>query len=255
MSAESRPGRNRSGGQFQDINLEWRLDKGTVVSAPVSHTPPVDPAPAHPSRTWIALDFETANEQRASVCAVGVARVQDGQVVERRSWLVRPPEMRFNSINISIHGITAEDVVDAPLFDELWPEIEPILTAGTVIAHNAGFDMSVLRHTLEAYGVPFPPIRYLCTVTLARAAWPTLPNHKLNTVSAHLGLSLNHHDAEEDAVACAGVSLHCCKAYGVTTLDDLADKLGIRHGALHKSGYTPPRKLSRARRRGRESVR
>jgi len=247
MSVESRPGRKRHGARFQDVKLEWRLDKGRVVASTRDPAPQVPPAPG--SRTWIALDFETANEQRASVCAVGVARVFDGKVVERRSWLVRPPAMRFNGINISIHGITAEDVVDAPLFDELWSEIKPILTSGTVIAHNAGFDMSVLRHTLEVYGIPFPPIRYLCTVTLARAAWPALPNHKLNTVSAHLGLSLNHHDAEQDAVACAGVSLHCCRQYGVETIDDLAEKLGIRHGALHKSGYTPPRKLHRARRR------
>ena len=216
--------------------LEWRLAAGRVESVP---------EPVHQGQSWIALDFETANEQRASVCAVGIARVAAGRVADRRSWLVRPAEMRFNGINISIHGITADDVRHAPTFDRLWPELEPLLSEGTVIAHNAGFDMSVLRHTLDRYRIPYPPIRYLCTVTLARLTWPQLSNHKLNTVADHLGMSLKHHDAEDDAVACAGVSLHCCRNGDAADVDELAARLGIRHGRLHRNGYTPPRKVRR----------
>ena len=244
MSRGSETGRTRKAGGSRNARLEWRLDQGRVVASV--------PRPAvRESRpdAWVALDFETANEQRASVCAVGVATVSGGRVVDRRSWLVRPPELRFNGINVSIHGITAEDVLEAPEFDQVWPELAPILQSGTVIAHNAGFDMSVLRHTLEDYGPPSPPIRYLCTVTLSRLAWPSLPNHKLDTVSSHLGLSLNHHDAEDDAVACAGVSLCCCRKYGVGTIDELAGEIGIRHGRLHKGGYTPPRRVRKVRAR------
>ncbi len=223
--------------QRSRARLEWRLTEGKVETVP---------EPDGSDCSWTALDFETANEQRASVCAVGIARVRSGQVVDRRSWLVRPTEMRFNGINISIHGITPEEVVDAPTFDRLWPELKPILAEGTVIAHNAGFDMSVLRHTLDLYRIPYPSIRYLCTVTMARLAWPRLVNHKLNTVANHLGMSLKHHDAEDDAVACAGVSLHCCRRYGAGNVDELAQKLGIRHGRLLRNGYTPPR-LTRRR--------
>ncbi len=213
--------------------LEWRLAEGKVEAVP---------EPCAPGGSWIALDFETANEQRASACAVGIARVSAGRVVDRRSWLVRPAELRFSGINVSIHGITEDDVRGAPTFDRLWPELKPILSQGTVIAHNAGFDMSVLRHTLNLYRIPFPPIRYLCTVTLSRLTWPRLSNHKLNTVADHLGLSLKHHDAEDDAVACAGISLHCCRRTGAMDVDELADQLGIRHGRLHRHGYTPPRR-------------
>ncbi|MBD3867388.1 MAG: 3'-5' exonuclease [Acidobacteria bacterium] len=216
--------------------LEWRLAEGRVESVPES---------GNPGSSWVALDFETANEQRDSVCAVGIARVAAGRIVDRRSWLVRPAELRFNGINISIHGITEADVREAPTFDRLWPELKPILSEGTVIAHNAGFDMSVLRHTLDRYRIPYPPIRYLCTVTLSRLSWPRLTNHKLNTVADHLGLSLKHHDAEDDAVACAGVSLHCCRRSNAVDVDELADRLGIRHGRLHRNGYTPPRKVRR----------
>lgn len=226
----------KSNNRLTASRLEWRLAEGRVEAVP---------EPANQGSSWIALDFETANEQRASVCAVGIARVRAGRVVDRRSWLVRPSELRFNGINISIHGITEDDVRHAPTFDRLWPELEPILSGGTVIAHNAGFDMSVLRHTLDHYRIPYPPIRYLCTVTLSRLTWPSLSNHKLNTVADHLGMSLKHHDAEDDAVACAGVSLHCCRQSNALDVDELAAKLGIRHGRLHRSGYTPPRKVRR----------
>lgn len=219
------------------VRLEWKLDAGRVVPS----SPPVPPAAAMEREPdFVALDFETANEHRGSVCAVGLAFARDGRVVDRRSYLVRPPEMRFHSINISIHGIRPEDVEHAPTFDRLWETVEPMLRDRVVLAHNAGFDISVLRHALDAYGMRYPRLSYLCTVQIARRIWPRLPDHKLNTVAGHLGLSLRHHDAEDDAVACADIALHGCRAVGAATLDDLLDHLAMRPGTLSRNGYVRP---------------
>ena len=71
--------------------------------------------------SWVAIDFETANETRGSACALGVAIVEAGQVIDRASWLIRPPTLDFNPYNVMIHGITAADVAAEPAFDSLWP--------------------------------------------------------------------------------------------------------------------------------------
>jgi DNA polymerase-3 subunit epsilon len=175
----------------------------------------------------LAIDFETASSRRASACALGVAYLSDGDVLSVTEHLIRPRDMHFQGINISIHGIRPDDVRDSPEFPEVWdvavPKDEPLF----LLAHNAAFDMSVLRASLEMYSMGTPIADYLCTVTLARALWPGLQNHKLSTVSAHLGISLNHHQAGSDAEACARIALAAMDRTGATTPQQLAAKLGI----------------------------
>jgi len=181
---------------------------------------------------WVAIDFETANAKYSSACALGIAIVEHGRIIKRASWLIRPRELYFNYYNTYIHGITKEDVKDKPQFNELWGEFKPFLEGKTVIAHNASFDMGVLRHLLDESGIPYPEVHYFCTRVLAKKVWPTLNSYRLNMISAHFGISLKHHDAEEDAVACAEISLRCCDEMGVSRLEDLAMKFGITKGFL-----------------------
>ena len=49
---------------------------------------------------FIAIDFETATGKRASICEAGICVVRDGEIVETRSWLVRP---QGNRMILSIH--------------------------------------------------------------------------------------------------------------------------------------------------------
>jgi len=200
---------------------------------------------------WVAIDFETANEKYSSACSLGIAMVEDGKIVKRASWLIRPRELYFNYYNTYIHGITKEDVKDKPQFNELWNEFRPFLEGKTVIAHNAGFDIGVLRQLLDESGIPYPELYYFCTRVFAKKVWPTLNSYRLNMISAHFGISLKHHDAEEDAVACAEISLRCCDEMGVSRLEDLAMKLGITRGRLaaDNSNRPPKRKLSNLRKR------
>ncbi len=160
-----------------------------------------------PNMNFVAIDFETANEKRSSPCALGIAVVEDGRIAESRSWLIRPPELRFNPINTRVHGIHERDVVDKPTFDRLWPEIAPHLAGTLLVAHNAVFDMSVLCRTLHFYGIQQPRFSQLCTRGVARTVWPGLFNYRLDTVARALDIDFAHHDAEEDAVTCAKVLL------------------------------------------------
>ncbi|MBM2835364.1 MAG: polymerase epsilon subunit (3'-5' exonuclease) [Candidatus Brocadiaceae bacterium] len=187
----------------------------------------------------VAIDFETANAKHSIACALGIAMVEDGRIIKRASWLIRPRELYFNYYNTYIHGITKEDVKDKPQFNELWNEFRPFLEGKTVIAHNAGFDIGVLRQLLDESGIPYPELQYFCTRVLAKKVWPTLNSYRLNMISAHLGISLKHHDAEEDAVACAEISLRCCDEMGVSRLEDLATKFGIAKGCLYTDSRKP----------------
>ncbi|HAU38942.1 MAG TPA: DNA polymerase III [Phycisphaerales bacterium] len=188
---------------------------------------------------WTAIDFETANASRNSACAIGVAVVEAGRIVQAASWLIRPPTLDFDPFNVSIHGITADDVKDSPTFDELWCEIGPSLAGKPVVAHNASFDISVLRHSLDEYRVPYPQLDYYCTCNFCRAVWPGQIAYRLDVMADLLGIRFQHHDAEEDAAVCARIALECCRQTGVTDLATLAGQHMITAGKLYPGGYSP----------------
>jgi DNA polymerase-3 subunit epsilon len=178
---------------------------------------------------WVAIDFETASRERASACALGLAVIEDDHIVETREWLIQPPGNYFEPINTRIHGIHADLVAQEPEFDELWPTIEPYLRGATLLAHNAAFDISVLRASFDRYEITPPRFEgYHCTVSMARAVWPDLANHRLSSVCRHCGIALSHHEAGSDAAACASIALRCRREVGMPTLDDLAVELGLR---------------------------
>jgi len=141
---------------------------------------------------------------------LGIPIIQDNEIKERKAWLFRPPG---NSIYIrpdfiAIHGIRPADLRDKPYFHEIWDEMAPFFEGSDLlVAHNAGFDRSVLYGVAQHYDIELPRYNWQCTVNLARATWPQLPNHKLPTVCAHLGIELQHHDPASDAEACAKIFL------------------------------------------------
>lgn len=188
-------------------------------------------------RSIIAIDFETANERRDSACSVGLAFIEDGVVTRVEERLIRPKSMRFSSFNIAIHGIRPEHVEDAPEFPEVMDEFAEDFADAIMIAHNAAFDFSVWRGALDGYGLPYPSLRYLCSVKMAQRTWPHLSSHKLNVLAAHLGLSFNHHNAAADAMICAEASLAMAAATGVAHVADIPARIGMRVGRLYAGGY------------------
>lgn len=186
---------------------------------------------------FVALDFETANELRNSPCSIGLVRVESGVVTDRYYTLIKPEPMRFSPWNIKIHGITPGHVAEAPTFDQVWPEIRSFIGESIVAAHNASFDMSVLRHTLDQYGIVYPEIPYFCTVVAAKKTFPDLMNHKLNTVSAHIGFKFSHHNALEDAEACARVLVAAIKEKEAGGLEAFCKSIRSSFGRLYPGGY------------------
>jgi len=189
---------------------------------------------------FTAIDFETANEKRSSACALGLIVVDGGAIVEERSFLIRPKELRFNPFNISLHGIRPSDVRDEPEFNDLWDALQPYLDGRTVIAHNAGFDMGVLRALLDEYEMDHPDLRYACTMTMSRRAWPELKRHRLDVVANHLGVEFKHHDAVEDARAAAWIALHAARKFGVASFSELLRALGMSRWTLAPRCCTSP---------------
>lgn len=161
---------------------------------------------ARTSDSFAAIDFETANPSRDSACAVAIVRVQGGSVVGRWRTLLRPPEGRFTLT--AVHGITADDVRQAPSWAEAWPRVARLL-AGVqfVAAHSAAFDRSVLAAACETAGVEVPTLAWVCTCSLARRQWPELGRFNLPSVCAHLRIPLVHHDPASDAEAAARIVL------------------------------------------------
>jgi DNA polymerase-3 subunit epsilon len=182
---------------------------------------------------FVALDFETANTNRHSVCEIGLAFVENNSIVDTRSWLVKPKDNYFLDFNISIHGITPEDTRDKPEFDAIWKEIHPLIEGKVVIAHNAAFDMYVLRDVLDLYDLDYPNINTMCSCTLAKRAFPGLISYSLAPVCDYLDIPLlNHHRAGDDAEACAEICLNAFEKSGITDFSMLLDTHHIILGAL-----------------------
>jgi DNA polymerase-3 subunit epsilon len=186
-----------------------------------------------------AIDFETANSARNSACSIGLVLIQDGQIVTEYYSLIRPKELWFDPFNVRIHGITKDDVLDAPNFDQVWREIAPLLDRSTVIAHNASFDLSVLRHVLDDYQIEYPSLDYTCTCNIARRVWPDLPSFGLSSLSDFLKIELQHHHALEDARACAEIIRHALSHYRLTSVSELLAKINVGKGRLQPGGYLP----------------
>lgn len=187
---------------------------------------------------YFVIDFETANSRRESVCALGIIEIKDNKVINEWDYLINPEE-DFDSFNTYLHGISYETVKDKPNFSMIWNEIKELLQDNIVIAHNASFDISVLRHVLNKYNIEFPTFKYSCTRILSKKTWTSLTNYKLNTIAEHLNISFNHHNQLEDANACAKIFDNILKANETYDFEELHTLLKIRVGSIFPTGYKP----------------
>ena len=155
---------------------------------------------------FVAVDFETATRQYNSACSIGIAAVKDGEVVENFYSLIQPPNLEFEPDNIQIHGITPEMVKNAPTFDDVWRNIQKFFGPHLVIAHNARFDMLVLKHSLGWFRPE--DFHYVDSVSIAKDFVPG--SKSLAHCVQHFGIEMGcHHNALDDALACANV-VQCC---------------------------------------------
>jgi DNA polymerase-3 subunit epsilon len=187
---------------------------------------------------FLAIDFETANRHRSSACAIGIIEVRDGEIVDTFYSLIDPDDY-FDEYHISIHGITPDMVKGKPTFDELWNDIRPRFEGKRIVAHNASYDMSVLRYCLDKTSRSYPSLQYFCTYFLSKKIVTGLPSYRLDLVADHFGISFNHHDALEDARAAAIVMMRLQGIGQVTDPAELSESVGYRIGELFDGGYNP----------------
>lgn len=166
-------------------------------------------------RDFVAIDFETANGCRSSVCSVGLVVVRNNEIYDRYYSLIRPRPNYYTTWTTEIHGLTRADTDEAPLFPEVWKEMTERIGDLPLVAHNRPFDEGCLRAVLRLYGLKYPGNEFYCTLAGARRRLRGLPNYRLNTVAKYCGYDLeHHHHALADAEAASIVCLHICKAFG-----------------------------------------
>ena len=188
---------------------------------------------------FVSIDFETANEKRNSPCSIGIVVVNNGEIIEKVHHLIKPKEMRFMPINIGIHGIRPSMVKDELEFDKVWEKIKHYFNDNVVTAHNASFDISVLRNTLELYNIKIPSFKYICTMKLSKNFYSNLDNARLNTVNNFLGYKFKHHDALADAIACSNILLKISEELKNTDINEISKIVGVTLGSVCENGYKP----------------
>ena len=164
----------------------------------------------------VAFDVETPNHKNDKICSIGLTLIENGYITDTQHYLINP-ECEFNYLNIQIHGIRPEDVMHAPVFPEVWDNIRELFQTHLVVAHNANFDLCVLRKALLAYGITESLVYYVDTLAVARAMVKEADNHRLSTLCECFGIPLMHHNAKSDSYACA--KLLCCFVEAGAILD------------------------------------
>ena len=171
---------------------------------------------------FVAIDFETANHLRSSACSIGIAVVKNNEIVETRSFYIKPTPNYYAPMNIKIHGISEKQTDSAKTFAELWDsDLHQYFLDRDIVAHNAPFEKSVLNALSEVYGIDIPTDRIYCSLKMARQRLDLL-NYQLDSVCQALGvLFSHHHDAKADAIGCAEIVLKLAEKFNVNCLDGI----------------------------------
>jgi DNA polymerase-3 subunit epsilon len=159
-------------------------------------------------RDFAAIDFETANNLRSSVCSVGIVIVRDGEFADSFYSLIQPEPNYYNYWCTRVHGLSQADTDEAEVFPFVWERIVPLIEGLPLVAHNSMFDEGCLKAVFRVYGMDYPDYAFYDTLRAARRKLPQLPDHKLDTVAAACGYNMhNHHHALADAEACAHIAI------------------------------------------------
>ncbi|CAB4334306.1 unannotated protein [freshwater metagenome] len=199
---------------------------------------------------FLAIDFETAAAGRGSACAVGAVLFEGGEGQTVAYTLIDPqiPESEWEPYNTFIHGIRPEDVRAAPRFIDAWEQIVQAFPNVPLVAHNASFDMGVIRAEFDRAGFePSQPMPYTCSAVLAKKAWPDLKSVSLPIVCELFEIELDHHHAASDAAACGKLAIMAATALGAGSIDEALEKVGRRWGEIqpdlsYSTGYVRGRR-------------
>jgi DNA polymerase III epsilon subunit-like protein len=168
-----------------------------------------------------------------------MARVINGELVESRHRLMRPPQGwdEFDEFNVMLHGITPAMVAHEPRFHKVLPEIVAFADGLPFVAHNAAFDMGVIRDACDASFIEWPQATYACTLVLSRVTWSLL-SYSLPWVAEAAGVTFGqHHEPEADAIAAASIMVAIAREHGAASLADLLSATAVRLGSMSADAW------------------
>jgi DNA polymerase III epsilon subunit-like protein len=150
---------------------------------------------------FAAIDVETANPKRSSICQVGLTIVQAGQM-SSHSWLINPL-CDFSAFNSEIHKIKSHHVVNAPTIAGIWQDLRRLIGRRPLFSHS-DFDRQAMTAAADLHGLVLPNWEWHDSIDVARETWPDLKSYKLKSLITKLGLPAGqHHDASYDAATVA----------------------------------------------------
>ncbi|MGE8203216.1 3'-5' exonuclease [Heyndrickxia sp. NPDC080065] len=188
-------------------------------------------------KNFIAIDFETANRNRHSICAVGMVFVEKNKIVDTVYSLIDPEEP-FDGMNTYIHGIRLSDTEGAPTFNTFYESIQDRLKDQIMIAHNLSFDGYALRDNLNRYNIMPVQSKLLCSYQLSKRLIPGKPSYSLKSICDHFDIDIiNHHHALSDAQACAEIMIKLSNEFGLHDLEAIFSKTNIKAGEISPGHY------------------
>ena len=158
-------------------------------------------------KDFAAIDFETANNERSSVCSVGIVIVRDGEIVDKFYSLIKPEPEYYNYWCSQVHGLCTADTEDAPIFPKVWKQIEPKIAGLPLVAHNKAFDESCLKAVFRIYQMDYPGYPFYCTCVASRRVWPQGSHTPVSYTHLRAHETVLDHHALADAEACAAIAL------------------------------------------------
>ena len=167
---------------------------------PIMKTP--EPRPSGLAATGsfsriIAVNFETPNNEHDSICNIGITIGDQNNRISTN--ITVNPEEKVEDVP---DGMTEEEILSSPTFKELWPELSRLFSGALVIAHNASYDLTILKKVLKAYDLPVPEFSQACTYRMSRKFHPEFDNYKLGSICQVYGIPLDVTNAVSHSDAC-----------------------------------------------------
>lgn len=190
---------------------------------------------------YVALDIETANRERSSICSIGMVKFEEGKIIDEFYSLIDPEVDHFSYMNIEIHGITEQDVAGAPTFPEICRDMESFIDDHVMVAHFSQFDMYGIQDAYKKYRMEIPPLNYICSYRLSRAMYQ-LPSHKLINMAEYFNVETdNHHNALADAKMSGHITYNILKENNLS-IEEFNAYHNYRLGTLGRNGYMKKRR-------------
>lgn len=174
--------------------------------------------------SFVSIDVETANNDSASICQIGIVKFEGGEIIDSFNRLINP-ETHFLPMNISIHGIKPEDVRKAPRFFEIFDELNEWLAPNIITSHSY-FDRSAVFRAIQRDLLPQNQYQWLDATTIIRRTWKEFAQrgYGLGNLARHFSIDFEHHDACEDARVSGEILVRAIRDSG-KTLEEWRDIL------------------------------